>query len=243
MKHSSTLFSYALCLLFLPIGNLAASGVEFNRAEEGKIYFDVPAGEDAASFIPAGIHEAEFIGKLSPLEGGIPYFLIAGKPCADCLRDRSIYIVRPTSTHSPAGRPVVLTYPGKILDSKTRALFSESQAFFGQCVKGKKESVLIIFQRERVDRRHHLQASVFIAEPGKDHLTETLLERRMPKLNETLQLVKKKSCQQIAGRNRAMLRKAFDIPTRFKRDEEEEDEDEDNEARPQPNESQEAGKT
>jgi hypothetical protein len=237
MKISIVSTLLALSLLS-PIGTLAAGKVEFNRSENGTLYFDVPSGEKVSGSLPAEIHDTELLGRLEPSDGSIPYFLLAGRPCSDCLRDRALFMVRPAAANGPLTKPTSFTYPGKLLDPKKRELVFESRAFFGNCLKNRKEDLLVIFQKERVDRRDSLQASVFIAEPGKDRVVEILLESRLPRLNDTLQLVKRKTCREISGRNRMMQTKAFDIPTRFKRNEEQETDTEDkNEEKTSPSES------
>jgi hypothetical protein len=55
---------------------------------------------------------------------------------------------------------------------------------------------------ERVDRRRQMQPSILVAEAGKDHLEDTLLEKRGPSLKKILQLVKKRVCSEIPGETR-----------------------------------------
>jgi hypothetical protein len=181
--------------------------ISLDRIEESTVFFKAPEGTPAPAPLKTKIFDLSYIGQLTP-QGGLPYFLVSGKPCSDCMDDKTIYALRPNSE-----KPNSFVYPGKILDPKTRALLFESRAFFGKCMNSKGD-VYMVFQRERVDRKHALQSSVYIAEAGRDSLLENLMERRMPSINATLKLVRKKTCQEISGRNRLMLSKPLDLNPR-----------------------------
>ncbi|MCM2279163.1 MAG: hypothetical protein NDJ89_13890 [Oligoflexia bacterium] len=170
--------------------------------------------------IKTDLHDVSYLGALRAGAGELPYFLFSAKPCQDCLQDTSLHLIRPNDS-----RPQTFTYPGRILDSKTRTLLLESRAFFGRCLTQTPNDVYIVFQKERVDRRRHLQSSVYIAEAGPDHLDERLLERRLPSVSHSLTWVKRKSCREISGRYRMMLRKPLDLrSTNLKEEREDDDE-------------------
>ncbi len=177
----------------------------FEKLEEGKIIFGAPPGLTPPQPLKTGLFDLTYLGVLRSDEGGSPYFLFTGKPCQDCLEDRTVYAFRPTG-----GKPTAFVYPGKILEPRSRALLIESRAFFGQCLAHRGD-VLVVFQKEKIDRRPQLQPSVMIAEAGKDFFSETLIERHLPNLATTLQLVKRKRCHEIEGRNRLMLNKPLDL--------------------------------
>ena len=69
-----------------------------------------------------------------------------------------------------------------------------------------------------------MASSVLVAEAEKDHLTETLFERNGPSLKNVLQMVKKKTCHEIEGRHRIMLKMALDLPTKAGEKDEEDEE-------------------
>ena len=152
-----------------------------------------------------------------------PHLLLIAKPCENCAHEKSIFMVR-TDNGKTAGSFV---YPGKVLDPKTRQVVLESRAFFGKCLTSN-EDVYIVFQREKVDRRHAMQPSVLVVRPGKDHIEEQLIERRLPQIRPTLRRVKANACQEIEGRNRYILSKALDLTPR-KGNENDADEEEEEE--------------
>lgn len=198
-----------------------ANGISFDRMENGVIYFSGKL-KDGQSVPPlkTGLYDLTYLGTLKPDEANYyPYFLFSGRTCENCIQDKAIYAFRPTG-----GKPTTFVYPGKIFDSKSRALLIESRAFFGDCVRGRGEAY-VVFQRERVDRRRALQPSVFIAEPGPDYFSEQLLERHLPSVNETLRRVKRKTCREISGTNRIMLRKPLTTPDRRNLDEDDDEND------------------
>ncbi len=177
--------------------------IEFDRIEENIIHFKSSDHGKTPPPLKTELYEMNHLGILKNGKGGQPYFVFTARPCKQCLQDQGVYLIKPTG-----GRIESFVYPGKIVDSKTGNVVLESRAFFGKCLP-KKDEVYVVYQKEVIDRKRgsRVQSSVFIAEPGTDYLDEKLIERRLPNVNETLRYVKKKTCQEIDGRNRRMLSK------------------------------------
>jgi len=164
----------------------------------------------AAKALRLPLYEVRHLGNLNPPEpGGQTHLLVAAKPCKDCPQDRGIFLVRLDGT-----KPLQFTYPGKILDPKTRATLMDSRAFYGKCLSGTTSDAYVVFQNERIDRRKSLQSSVYIAEPGKEFVKERLIERRAPRLDATLKRVRTKLCHEVEGRSRLMLTRPLDLTPR-----------------------------
>ncbi|OFZ18744.1 MAG: hypothetical protein A2X94_06045 [Bdellovibrionales bacterium GWB1_55_8] len=185
--------------------------VTIDRVENGTLYFASTGGAKAPSPIRTDLVDLLPVGTLKGPATELPYFVLTGFPCRDCKDSPNVFIIRPDGR-----KPTAFIYPGKIIDQKTGSLLLSSRAFFGRCLWSQRNDVFVVFQQERVDRRRSLQSSVFIAEPGQDHLDERLLERRLPRITDTLKLVKQKVCQEISGKNRNTLLKLLDL--RPKRD-------------------------
>ena len=188
------------------LANLTPDPTTFERADEtnGTLIFGAPPGMTPPHPLKTGLVDVKYLGVIRPPEGA-PYFLLSAKPCKTCADEPAVFAVRPNDR-----KPTTFVYPGKILDPKSRALLLESRAFFGKCLPARGE-VYVIFQQERVDRRSKLQASVLVEEAAKDHLNETLLDRHTPRLQTTLQQVKRKLCHEVEGRNRLMLSRPLDL--------------------------------
>ena len=223
----------------VPAGTL----IGFDHIEESTIFFNVPPDAKTGGVKPqkplkTSLFDLSYLGILKADEGD-SYFLFSGRPCQNCLEDRGIFAIRPSSA-----KPTSFVYPGKIFEPKSRALVLESRAFFGKCLS-RKGDVLVVFQKEKVDRCPRLQMSVIIAEASKNYLSERLLERKLPSLNATLKLVKNKSCHEIEGRNRLMLNKPLDLHPRsnITNDDEGDDEDKDKEDKDKNIESEKSGQT
>jgi hypothetical protein len=186
--------------------NAAQAEIALDRIEQGTLYFK---GTPSFPALKTDFQELVYLGALRPPEG-LPYFLLAGKPCAACpqSQEKGLYLIRPNG-----GKPTQLVYPGKLIDSKTGSVVMESRAFFGQCLRDRGD-VYVAYQKEKVDRKNRLQPSVFIAEAMPRFLHESLLERRMPSFQETLKRVKAKQCREIEGRNRMILNKPLDLNPR-----------------------------
>ena len=181
------------------------SDAQFDRVEESTLFFKAPVGKPVPPPLKTKLVELQYVGELRPAPEGEPYFFFTGKDCTDCIDPKSIYVLRPSG-----GTPLTFVYPGKIFDPKTRNLLIESRVFLGKCLQQRGDA-LVIFQNERVDRRHHLQPSVLVEEPAPSYLQESLIERHLPKLAQTLALVKKKVCVEISSSNRMMLSKPLDL--------------------------------
>lgn len=227
-KTSGVVFAFVFAAL-CPTSILAAStppdGLTLDRIEKQTLYLKDAEGKALAP-IKTSLFELSFLGTLKG-SGAIPtYIVLTGKTCENCLEDKQVYLMK-----TDGSKPMTFAYPGKIFDPKTRKLLTDSRAFFGKCFPGKLDpdgklkEVYVVFQQERVDRRRHLQPSVFLAEPTESLIREQLIEtRRQPKLQSTVRLLKSKQCHEVEGRNRLMLAKPLDLRPRANDDDEEEEE-------------------
>lgn len=199
---SSTIPLIAALLVLTGLTHPAASAmptrdkIGLERIENDLLVFNAPQGMDAPKSMKTGLFDLKHLGTLHPDEGGDPYFILTAKPCATCSEEKAIYAIRPDGT-----KPTSFVYPGRIQDSKSRATVLESRAFFGKCLP-RRGDVLVIFQKEKVDRRPRPQLSVLVAEAGREHFDESLIVRRPPSIQLAVSAVKRKACQEIEGRNR-----------------------------------------
>jgi hypothetical protein len=219
------LFPWIVCLplAFLPSLNNARAQTpaqdpaEIDHIENNTVYLK---GTPTPLRLPT-LFDLKPIGALRAANGQ-PYFLLSARPCQNCTQDPGIYAVRPPTAAAPdKAAPTGYVFPGRILDPRSRSLLSESRAFYGHCLRSRAGEILVIFQREKVDRRG-MQSSVLIAElpskEGTSHLEETLLERHLPRLNDTLKLVRSHACHEIEGRHRLMANHLIDVRSLHDRD-------------------------
>ena len=213
----------------------ASADFQVQIGDDQSISFTAAAGSKQAAPKPVkpGLFDLTYIGALLPgVNDSMPYFLFAGNPCKTCSAERALYLIRPSTTSS-APKITSFVQPGKIVDPKSGTLVLDSHAYYGHCLatqKSDSDDVFVVFQKERVDRRHSLQLSVFIAEASADFLRERLLERGMPSVNRTLTLVHAKKCREIEGRSRHMVLKPHGLNWRNLQPTEEDDEDKDKDA-------------
>jgi hypothetical protein len=185
-------------------GATASSDIKVDRIEGQTIYF---TGSPAPKPLKTELYDLSLVGTLRPEPTDSvqsPYFLFAANPCPDCASEKALYLIRPPTRSANAAQITSFVYPGKVIDPKTHRVVLESRAFVGRCLRGIDTDHYVVFQKERVDRRHQMQPSVFIAQASNDYLKEKLLERGLPSIKRTLRLVKSKSCHEIAGRSRIM---------------------------------------
>ncbi len=180
-----------------------AADLQIDRIEQGVIFFKSGLMKGAAAKGPdlppldTHLFDVTPVGVLHAGEKSFPYFLLAGKTCQNCELDRALFVVSP---HRDDNRTAYV-YPGRVLDPKTRAILLDSEAFYGECLPHRPD-IYIVFQKEKVDRRQKLQESVLVVEPAQAHLLETLLERHLPKLRVTRQLVQQGKCFRVPTWNR-----------------------------------------
>ncbi|MEK6704746.1 MAG: hypothetical protein AABZ06_03075 [Bdellovibrionota bacterium] len=174
---------------------------------------DMPAA--FAESLRATLKELKHLGSVNP------YHVFAGRFCDNCDEDIAIHLIKPDGN-----RAATFVYPGKIIDPKTKNVVLDSRAFFGRCIPAIQNEVYVVFQKERVDRRHGPQSSVLVAEPREGLLYEKLLERRLPRIDQTLKYVRKKICYEVPIRNRRMTDKTISLkPRRSYDDDDDKEED------------------
>jgi hypothetical protein len=201
-----------LLVLGLALSIPALASVDVEKIAEdssGSTLFFKRNGKDLLS-LRVPLYEVRVLRELEVAEAGTPlHLLVSARPCKACPEEASLFLVR-----GDGKKPMHFVTPGRILDPKTRAVLLESRAFYGRCLPDADQEAYIVFQNERVDRRRHLQASVYIAEPGREFVRERLIEKRAPRIDRTLRRVKAKECFEVSGRNRLMLAKPLDLTPR-----------------------------
>ena len=217
-----------LIAVFLVSGScLAASAeVDLEKIEGGTLYFK------EGKPLSTPLHDVQFLGAVRSPENQqpTPYLLVTAKPCSGCVEERSVYFLS-----RDGSRSFQFVHPGRIIDSKSRAVVLESRAFYGKCVPDWNE-VYVVYQKDTVDKKKHgrryksVEPSIFVAEPSKEGIREKLSEVRSigqlaAKQKFTLARVKTKQCTEITGRDRMMLKKPLDLRPRRDTGDDVEDED------------------
>ncbi|MBI4925060.1 MAG: hypothetical protein HY843_03975 [Bdellovibrio sp.] len=194
--------------------------IVIDKIDGNVIYFKKPLNDNKPSSIKINLFEISFIGFLDSNEIQKPLLLISAIPCANCLQDRSIYLINTEGTILSQ-----FVYPGKIIDQKQNQIVYESRAFYGNCLSTSKNhgnlkkffpevsenfvgDMYLVFQKDKIDRRKKHAQSILMATPGKNYTYETLSERQPASIQAVLKKVKSKDCFEIEGRNRRMLTKA-----------------------------------
>lgn len=190
-------------------------------ALQNTLLWAAPAPNDLDK-ITQGLCDLKYLGSLSSEEAGAStFYLSMARACKGANTEKALFLHRADGKWSTHFVP-----PGKILDPKTRKVVFDSRAFFGKCLSGKGD-VYVSFQKEPVGKRNKINSSVFIGSFQKNSFQETLLEKRFPRLQDTLSRVKKKLCTEIETRNRTALNKPLDLNPRVNTDEDEDDDEND----------------
>lgn len=217
-RRSAPLSLLVLCALFA-VAHPARAAWALDKASGNTLSFkndQTGKTETLKTDVPA----PNFITVLSDPESGTAYALYEGRTCEKCdASNTSLFLQRIDGK----GKATTFVPPGKIVDAKKGVLVYEGRLFYGHCLPSVKAGI-VVHQREGVDR-HGMQKSVLIAEPGPQYVYEVLLDRRLPGIRTTLDLVKRKSCFEVAGRNRNVLRKPLDLSPKKGLDDDEEDDD------------------
>ncbi len=191
--------------------------LDFDRIEGSTVFFKgAPAGQTVTP-LKSNLFDLHYLGSLKSSKGENGHFVFSAKPCENCPQDSAIYVLKPGGVKTAS-----FVYPGKIIDAKRGGVVMESRAFLGKCLRSHPGDVYIVFQKERVDRKKRAQTSVFVANPDEapraantsvqvSTLDEKFYERNLPRLDQTLGLVRSKICREIPGRNRNALARALDV--------------------------------
>jgi hypothetical protein len=209
-----------LCSPLLFLSNRSAEATSFERMDGTTLYFKNDNGP--LKPLKTSIHDIKFLRLLQSSEGGQPYAIFTGRPCSGCAAELAVYLMRVDGS-SP---PLHFVHPGRVVDPKKKHVLLDSRGFYGKCLPGIDEGY-VAFQQERLDRKASLQKNVFIAELGKVMVREKLIERRAPSIKAVQPFLKARTCFELEGRNRLMLKKALDLSPR--RGEEGDDENEESE--------------
>lgn len=213
MKALRLMVTHFLLPAGLMIGSAQAWPEKWGVAgiEGGSVRFTSPDGAVAPSPLKIstlGIKEPQLMGALESEAKAAPYLLLSG--LTNDTQDRALFLVRADGSMKPQR----ITFPGKLLDPKTRDLVYESKVFFGRCLLKQKYDAIVVFQREHMDRKRGLQRSVYIAEAAPTMLEERLLERGLPSERMLQMKVRGKQCSEIAGRNRTFDLGFFSLRSR-----------------------------
>ncbi|MBS1961145.1 MAG: hypothetical protein JST04_02935 [Bdellovibrionales bacterium] len=216
MSRLKPLFFHAF--IALAVAGSAQAGWVFDRAAGPTLIFKNDQTGKSETLKTDGPNP-NFIAVLTDPESSTPYALYEGKTCANCdASNTSVFIQRLDGK----GKTASYVYPGRITDPK-KGLVYQGRAFYGNCLP-KVKAGFVAHQLEHVDRRG-MQKSVLIAEPGPQYVYEVLLERRLPNVKTTLDLVKRKVCFEIAGRTRTVLKKPLNLTPQKGLDDNDDEED------------------
>lgn len=175
---------------------------EFSHLSEGTIYWKSPHPP-----LATGLLNPRYWYTLWDEAHQSPYFLFTAKSCPSCPEpDKENQVL----LFGASGQPIPFVHPGKVFDSDSPQLLLHSRFFYGQCLlkhpdgspRADQRSFIVVFQEEKIDGRRPLQKSTLIAESGPGYLKERLWDRKLPPLNQTLGLVKKKVCFELPGKDR-----------------------------------------
>lgn len=209
---------FKVIISFLVVGS-AQAGWIYDKTSGNSLVFKNDSSNATETLKTDGAAPT-FVAVLTDPESNTPYALYEGRTCATCEpTNTSLFVQRIDGK----GKVASYVYPGRITDPKKGLVF-QGRTFYGNCLP-KVKAGLVAHQLESVDRRG-MQKSVLIAEPGPQYVYEVLLERRLPNVNTTLDLVKRRVCFEIAGRSRSIMKRPLNLTPKKGLEDDEEEEDE-----------------
>ena len=232
MKRPPVIFQVISLMLLLTLQAASATAATWpdkwgiKGIENGAVRFTVPDGVLAPTPLKLstlGIKESQLVGALDSGEKSPPYLILTGSSQSSA--EKALFLVRADGLIKPQR----VTYPGRLLDPKTRELVYESRVFYGRCLMNQKYDALVAYQCEHMDRKRGLQSSVYIAEAALAMLDERLLERSLPSLKMIQMRIKSKQCIEISGRHRPFDAQFFSLRSRRGTEVQDSDDDEDDE--------------
>jgi hypothetical protein len=221
-EKTHRIFSLLLSFLALssaPLSAKASSDWSFEKTAGTSLVLK-NAKTQKTETLKTSVPSPKFVAVLSDPDSGAPYVFYEGKTCPKCDSGNTSFFLQRLDGR---GLTASFIHPGKIIEVKKNRNVYTSRLFYGHCLPSVKQGV-VVHQTELVDRRGY-QKSVSIAEPGPQYIYEVLLERRLPALKTTLDLVKRGVCTEISGKTRNVLKRPLDLTPKKGLDDEEEEED------------------
>jgi hypothetical protein len=194
---------FSLLILLLTTPQALAKEIITSTEKGSKVVNDESKGDS----VELEIFDLKILGQLkNPVTPDFIHYVGIGLGCAGCKDQKKIVLFRLKKYETPS----YYTYPGKIF-GKDQSLLHSSRTFYGNCISGRPEG-LFVFQQDRADRKRKLEQSVMVVEPsdlGVHKVTEKLIERRPPKIENTITKVRQKNCFEIESWTRKMNRGFF----------------------------------
>lgn len=142
------------------------------------------------------LFDLQFIGQI-PVANKAPYFIFSGRDCNECDANISIYI------HSPSDGQLKVEYgenryqyPGTEKDYETDSVLYISRAFYGQVLENING---VIWYANHLLENGKMGRFVFLSHIENGSLKDTTYDDNGG-LNQTINLMKKGFCKEIAGR-------------------------------------------
>ena len=162
----------------------------FDKVQESKLLFK------GGQTLETNLFELEYIGQITT-DNKAPYLIFSGRHCDECDANVSIYIHSPTDGKLVTGHGKNrYQYPGTEKDYETDSVLYISRAFYGQVLEKIKG---VIWYENRLLENGKMERSVFLSSIDNGILKDTIYEDN-GKLAETISLLNKGKCSEIAGR-------------------------------------------
>ena len=141
----------------------------------------------------------EFVGQIK-IDSSIPYLIFSVNTCVDCDENRRIVILKPEK--NILKDTIQLNYPtepGNIYsfgpDSEIKY---RVRMFFGNCISGHKEAAVWFISSKQEGK---WKDTVLIAEENDNKLASYYASSPIPKIEDTLLLMKEGKCVEVPGQD------------------------------------------
>ncbi|TGL21017.1 hypothetical protein EHQ47_11970 [Leptospira bourretii] len=144
----------------------------------------------------SNLYDLQLIGKIKS-RNEKEYFVVSGKDCSDCDTSRSIYIHLPERGRLIANNGENrYKYPGKELSIDSDEVVYSSRAFLGEVLNNK---LGVIWYEKRFYPDGNKSDSVFLVTFFNNEIVDQSIEKKLPNIQETIDLEKKGYCYEISG--------------------------------------------
>ena len=142
----------------------------------------------------------EFVGQIKN-DSSIPYLIFSVNTCVDCDENRRIVLLKPEK--DILKDTIQLNYPtepGNIYSfGPDSEIIYRVRMFFGNCIAGHKEAAVWFISSKKEDGKW--KDTVLIAEEKDNQLVSYYASSPIPKIEDTLLLMKEGKCVEVPGQD------------------------------------------
>lgn len=147
------------------------------------------------------LYDMTVVGQLGATRK-LPYYILTGRGCLECDANLAVYIHSPSDGEMGIeGEQPRFKYPGREVFYEDSTLLYEGRMFYGDCAASYPNAA--VWLERRPDESGKWRSTATVAQVTQDTLVVTTLESNPPTLAEVQGAVRRGTCRELPGLERA----------------------------------------